>query len=187
MAKMAGFDVVIPDGNEEKFIEVALALSYTELVFLSGKPNYSYQSRNPTIRIRTAYLARDPSEINHAKKRFDLVFAPAERRYFESKADYIYNIERSDRRDSFHYKSTFLNQVHAVLAKGRGSCMVFNFSSLLDAKSFSELLIVLGRMMQNAVLIRKYRLKHDSFSLAKEPHEMRSKEVLSSLIRVVGL
>lgn len=175
------FDVVIPNNNEEEFIERALALRYTELVFLSMNINYVKPSSENII-IKTAYLLRDVSEISQARKRFDYVCAKSERKYFESKIDFILDAELSDRKDSFHYKSTGLNQVHAGLARENEIKIILSFSNL-----FLDTCNVLGKLFQNAVLIKKYKLKFFTLSMATRPELMRSRTILDALESVLGL
>jgi len=181
---MDNFDVVMPDGNEQEFIDVALSVGYDELVFLVDNPKYVFPLKNCGIKIRTAYMLGSTNDLSKARQGFDLIFAVANREYFECKVDYIINSELSDRKDSFHYKSTTLNQVHAKLAKENKISVVFSFNLLLDEKLRR---LTLGRMLQNAVLVKKYKLQHSTFSMARRPEEMRSREVRTALEKVLGL
>ncbi|MGV8172021.1 MAG: hypothetical protein ACP5OA_04985 [Candidatus Woesearchaeota archaeon] len=178
---MNDFDVVLPKGNEKEFIEMALKLGYSKIVFLVDNIAYIRPSSDK-IDIKIAYLLKDVSDIHKAKKRFDYIFATAERKYFESKIDFILDSELSDRRDSFHYRATNLNQVHAELAKGRDITIIFNFSNLLVSSQS-----VYGKMSQNAVLIKKYDVKNDSFSMASCPLRMKSRAILDSLLSTLSL
>lgn len=173
------FDVVIPNKNEEEFIATALSLGYKEIVFLSKDIKYTYSS--DVIKVKTAFLVSTTNQINVARKNFDYIFALAERQFFESKVNYIINAELFDRKDSFHYKRTALNQVHAKLCKEKNSCLVFSFSNLLTNNRIQNL----GRMFQNAKLASKYKIKSDSFSLAKEPIAMKSRTILDALLTVL--
>jgi hypothetical protein len=178
---MNDFDVVIPNSNEDGFIATAISLGYKEIVFLSDNINYKKISSN-TIIVKTAYLLKNANELQKARTRFDYIFANAERKYFELKADYIIGAELSDRKDSFHYRNTSLNQVHAELAKDNDIAIVFGFSSLIHTPA-----LVLGRMKQNAVLVKKYKLRHAAFSLARRPDEMRSRNILDALLSILHL
>ncbi|MGV8150470.1 MAG: hypothetical protein ACP5NV_01955 [Candidatus Woesearchaeota archaeon] len=175
------FDVVIPNKNEEDFIDVALSLGYGEIVFLSNDLKYKYSSKR--INVKTAFLLSTTNQIGHAKKSFDYVFASADRKFFELRVHYIINAENSDRKDSFHYKRTALNQVHAKLSKDNNISIVFSFSNLFDKNR----IITLGRMFQNAKLVNKYSVKSDSFSLATSPINMKSRTILDALNRVLGM
>ena len=181
---MQNFDVVIPQNNEKELIDMAVQLGLSGLVFLSTDINYICSVTDNPIEIRKAYILKDVSEVNKARKRFDMVFAYAERRFFESGADYIIRAELSDRKDSFHYRNTSLNQVHAKLAKHNKISIVFNFDILLNS-DFKSKQFFLGRMMQNAVLVKKYKLGRESFSLAKRPEQMRSRTILDAFKKIL--
>jgi hypothetical protein len=175
------FDVVIPNDNEEEFIERALALGCKEIVFLSMNINYIRPSSN-LISVKTAYLLKDISEISQARKKFDYIFAKSERKYFESKVDFILDAELSDRKDTFHYRATGLNQVHAGLARENKIKIILSFSNL-----FLDTCNVMGKLFQNAVLIKKYKLNYLTLSIATRPELMRSRAILSALESVLGM
>jgi hypothetical protein len=174
------FDVVMPDGNEENFIDMALLLGYSEICFLTSDIKYSFTSGR--IVVKRAFLVESTNQISKSRKNFDLIFANAERKFFESKIDYMLNAELFDRKDSFHYKRTSLNQVHAKLAKSNNISIVFSFSNLLSGRRIQTI----GRMFQNAVLVKKYKLQSNAFSLAKDPVNMKSRNILDALLRVLG-
>jgi len=180
---VVNFDVVIPDKNEKEFIDQAKALGYDEIVFLTSNMNYIKPSAdNINIIVKTAYLLKDVSELPRARKKFDYVFSSAERKYFELKIDFILDMESTACKDSFHYKVTNLNQVHAELAKKNNITLVFDFNELL-----SNPVVAKGKMFQNALLIKKYKLKYTTFSLATKPYMMRSNNILHSLELILGL
>jgi len=120
---MADFDVVIPDKNEEEFIALAMQLGYGKIVFLTGNMTYKHpfntlaKTTLKDIKIYTAFILSSVNQYNAARKNFDYVFAPAAREFFEMNVDYIIDAESIHKKDSFHYKNTALNQVHAELAK----------------------------------------------------------------------
>ncbi len=172
--------MVVPNGNEQEFIDVALALDYDEIVFITGSMDYK-KPASDKISVKTAFLLKNISQMGIAKKKFDYVIAPAERQFFEIKADFIVSLE-NDLKDNFHYRNTPLNQVHAALAKKSRAVMTFDFRVLLYNP-----ILALGKMYQNAGLIKKYSLDNDSFSFARSPSEMRSRQILDALLRVLGL
>ncbi len=168
------FDVVMPNKNEEEFIEMALSLGYDEIVFLTKDIRYRYSSNK--IKVRTAFLVSTTNQISVARKNFDYVFANAERQFFESKVDYIINAELYDRKDSFHYKRTALNQVHAKLCREKNICLVFSFNNILARNRIQTL----GRMFQNATIAKKYKLSTAAFSMAHDPMNMKSRTILDA-------
>lgn len=176
------FDVVIPAGNESGFIDMALKLGYTGLIFLTSDPRYVKPVSTNGMIIKTGYLLRDVSEISKFRQRFDYLFAPADRKFFEQKVDFILDSDVSDFKDSLHYRSTSLNQVHAELARKNSLNIVIGFNNLLASP-----IRTYGRMCQNAVLINKYGIDRSSFSLAVKPSLMRSRNVLDALLNILSL
>jgi len=146
---MVNFDVVIPKGNEEEFIQRALDLGYTQILFLYTNSNQKKFQSNK-ISVKSGYLLKNPSELLKVKTNFDYIFAVAERKYFETNTDYIIDSELSDRKDSYHYRATMLNQVHAILAKKNNIIITLSFNNIC-----SNPYIILSKMLQNATLIRK--------------------------------
>ena len=179
------FDVVIPDNNEEEFIDVALSLGYSEIVFLTKNPKYAYKSDR--IHIKRAYLIKNTNEISKVRQSFDYLFAYADRKFFESKIDFILDAEQNPSRDSFHYRKTSLNQVHAKLCKENNISLVFSFNNLLTIKYFSQLQMIFGRMIQNAVIINKYKINNACFSMADKPILLRSRTLLDAFSKVLGI
>jgi hypothetical protein len=180
---MQDFDMVIPNKNEQEFIDVALRLKWKRIVFMSEDMNYRC-SKQDKIDVKIAFLVKDLNKISHARKRFDYLVADADRKFFESKVDFIMNAEQSERNDSFHYRATQLNQVHAALAKKNNIAITYNFSLLLNS-TLRKKQLILGRMMQNAVLVRKFKLNSAPFSFATHPIDMKSRSVLDALVNVL--
>ena len=176
------FDVVMPNNNEEEFIDVGLALGYSEICFLVQDMDYGY--KNDKIIIKRACLIKSAADMSKAKKRFDYIFADASRSAFESNIDYIINAEDYPGRDSFHYRKTAFNQVHAKLARENSIKIVFSFAKLIDADLRGKQRI-LGRMMQNALVARKYKVAIASFTLTKDPERMRSRVILDAFLHIL--
>lgn len=179
-------DAVMPQGNEDGLIQKAIGLGFDEIILLSDDINYRCASSNDKIKVKKGFLLKDPNMINKARKNFDYMFAPAERKFFEHDIDYVLGAELSDRKDSFHYRNTSLNQVHAKLAKEHDIMIVFDLGLLLNS-NLKNRQIYLGRMLQNAQLVRKYKLKSAIFTLTKDPSAMRSYAVISSMKNVLKL
>ena len=178
-------DAVMPKNNEQELIAAAMMSGFDELILLSEDMNYRYEPKKyDKILVKKGFLAKDISQTSRARKYFDYIFANAERKFFEQKIDFMIGSELSERKDSFHYRSTSLNQVHAKLAKENNICVVFNLGLLLDSGLRSKQ-IYFGRMLQNARLVKKYKLKSVVFSMARTPMEMRSAVVLDAFRNVL--
>lgn len=174
------FDVLIPKNNEQELLEKAIKLKYKEIILLTDKIDYKLSAPTNNIKIKTAFFLKNPADFHKARKKFDFIFSYPERKFFEMKIDYVLGLETSDKKDSFHYKQSPLNQVTAKLCYENNIKLAFDFSLVNDK-------IALGRMIQNSVLIRKYKLDFDCFSFASSPSEMHSKNEMKSLFGVLGL
>ena len=183
-------DVVMPKDNEKELIELAEKLGFKEIIFLYDdlqkklpKPKLtSKQLSSKKIKIYTAGLINNIKEVDKAKNNFDFVFAPAQRKFFENKKiKYLINAESSAREDFLYQRRAGLDDVMCRLAKEKDKVIVFNIKLLEQNKN------LLARMMQNAKLCRKYKVKTLVATLAFNPLEMRAAKDLQGFARTLGL
>ncbi|MFA5796739.1 MAG: hypothetical protein WC916_01720 [Candidatus Woesearchaeota archaeon] len=179
-------DVVLVHGNENAFIATAIKLGCSELVFLSTNPSYTYKSIHSNIRIKTAYLLNNHNELPRVRHKFDFLFARADRQGFEAPVDYIVGLESGEGKDSMHYRNTHLNQVHARIAKINNTRIALDFG-LLRSSSNHERQMLYGRMLQDAVLLRKHKLSTEVFSFARHPIELIDSQSREALARILGV
>ncbi len=172
-------DVAIPDGNEEEFIAQAKKLGTNGLIFLYEKEPKKIEAKD--FRILVGLVAKG----NTHKKKGALLFSRGERAHFENpKTDVVFEIEKDTKKDKTHYRSAGLNQVLCQLAKEKNISIAFSFNQVLLAKDKGTLL---GKMMQNAKLCRKYKNNLLTASFARNPCELRYYKDLISFGIVLGL
>jgi hypothetical protein len=168
-------DIVIPNGNEQAFIEMAKRLGYRQLIFLYRQP----KDISSDFPVQVARLG--------IKRGVHKCFALAKensRDLFESREAFcIFGLEKRSRADFIHHRNSGLNQVLCRLAKERGIRIGFSFSTYLHGRRRD----ILGRMMQNARLCRKYGLETIAASFATSPYDMRSPADMESFSRIVGI
>ncbi|MBS3156512.1 hypothetical protein J4413_04775 [Candidatus Woesearchaeota archaeon] len=99
----------------------------------------------------------------------------------DKKVKIIINIEKGKRKDFMHSRNSGLNQVLCKLFKERGITVGFNFDLIYDAKEM-ERVNLLGRMMQNVKLCRKYKVKTAVVDFGK-----RDEKDLNSFGACIGL
>ena len=92
--------------------------------------------------------------------------------------------ERVGRKDRLNQRDSGLNDVLCKLAKENDVAIGFSFSDLLNSKYRA---VVLGRMMQNVRLCRKYKVRMVLASFAHDPWEMRSAYDLLAFGQVLGM
>ncbi|MBU2638362.1 MAG: hypothetical protein KJ955_05285 [Nanoarchaeota archaeon] len=99
------------------------------------------------------------------------------------KADIILVSEKT-MQDSMHYRKTALDNVICTLANKKNIAFAFSFSAILNAKNRA---VVMGKVMQNIRICRKYKARMLFASFAKSKYEMRGKSELQAFARVLGM
>ena len=126
-------------------------------------------------------------KVLHAKQ-FHIIEAVSEeknRKAVENKqVDILVAPERAGKKDRFTQRDSGLNHVLCALAKQNDVAIGFSFSDLLNSSHRSMLL---GRMLQNVRLCRKYKVRMVVASFAKDPKEMRSAYDLLAFGQVLGM
>jgi len=98
--------------------------------------------------------------------------------------DILLDPHLGNRKDSLHQRNSGLNHVLCILARDHTVAIGFSFSSILRSQKRGELL---GRMMQNIRLCRKYRVQMVIGSFAQTPWELRNEKDLQSFFQVLGM
>ncbi|MBU3941592.1 MAG: hypothetical protein KKF74_01635 [Nanoarchaeota archaeon] len=192
-------DLVLPKDNEKEFIEIAEKLKIDGLCFIySFKAREDFLKKNEKIkklqektkiRLFTGLIA-DSKNIIKAKKQAKIVIYKStgnDRPTIEkSRPNVVFGLEIIAARDSMHSRNSGLNQVLCKLANKNNVMIGFSFSSLLntDGKLRSQ---ILGRMMQNIKLCRKYKVKTAISSFAEKPYYMRPCPDLKSVFISLGM
>jgi RNase P/RNase MRP subunit p30 len=166
-------DIVMPHGNEKEFLEMSKELGFDKLCFAYSLADFPLENVSG---VSKAIICK-PEEVNKARRKAKLVIvesSDANRLVIEKLPfDIIYNLENMMQRDKTHTKSSGLNQVLCELLGKRKKVVAFNLNSLLKANKGLRS-VILGRMMQNVRLCRKYKVKMVIVSLAKTLYEMRA-------------
>ncbi len=98
----------------------------------------------------------------------------------KKKIKILVNVHTNNLRDNLHFRSSGLNHVLCRLCSENNVAVGFSLDSILDAK-------LLGRMKQNIMLCRKYKVKMRFFSFAKNKYEMRGREDVLGFLRSIGM
>lgn len=186
-------DIVIPANNEEEFIEMAEKLGYKSLCFLYGANEYlnlpkKFESKG--IKIYTGILA-DSGNINKIGSKFSntKVFVAVkssnnDREVIEkSKADMIFCFEDSVKKDFIHQRASGLNHILCKLANKNNLIIGLSLISILNSKNKH---VILGRMIQNIKICKKFKVRTIIASFAENPFDMRSIHDLKSLFAGLG-
>ena len=195
-------DVVIPNNNEEDFIAIAEKLGYNGLCFLYDFSDYLSKKKkfgDNKIKIHTGILA-DNKNLNKIKnvleKQSFLSELKNEQTFIAVKSSYndmniiekfkpniIFSFEDNNKRDFIHQRASGLNHILCRSAKENDVIIGFSLSSILNAEDKYK---VLGKIMQNIMLCRKFEVKTAIASFAQNSFGMRSPHDLASLFRTLG-
>ena len=98
--------------------------------------------------------------------------------------DILLDPHLGSRKDFMHQRNSGLNHVLCALAKENNVAIGFSFSSILHAEKRA---VLLGRIMQNILLCRKYKIPMVIGSFAKEEWDVRNEKDLQAFFQVLGM
>jgi len=98
--------------------------------------------------------------------------------------DILLSPEKGRNKDFMHSRDSGLNQVLCKLAKRNDVAVGFNFRDVLISKNRG---IILGKMMQNVRLCRKYNVRMVVISGASDEYELKSARDLISFALVLNM
>ena len=192
-------DLVLPKDNEKEFIEIAERLGIEGVCFvykfknkndfLQNQEKINHLQEKTKLRLFTGIIA-DSKNISKAKNLTKFVIYKStgnDRHAIEkSRPNVVFGLETIASRDSMHSRNSGLNQILCKLANKNNIIIGFSFSSLLntDGKLRSQ---ILGRLMQNIRLCRKYKVKTVIASFAEKPYDMRPCPDLKSALISLGM
>ncbi len=102
----------------------------------------------------------------------------------DKNTDIFLSPEKTRAKDFMHYRDSGLNQVLCGLAKKNNIAIGFNFNDVLHSQNRP---LLMGKMMQNIRLCRKYKVKMIIISGAQNPHELRFPQELTSFGICLGM
>ncbi len=157
-------DIVLMKENKD-IIEFGKKLNFSDIYFLNEKD-----------------ICKSVKEIQK-KKGLVIVEGGSEelnRKALESKkVDVLINPE-SEGKDSIKQRISGLNQVLCKLANKNNILVGFTLDRINNPD-------IIGRIMQNIRLCRKYKVKMVFFTFAKDKYEMRQANDLISLLKILGM
>ncbi len=185
----ASTDLVFPDGNEERLVAMARELGTRTLVLcydasspgIKERPREVAKLSGPGVRTVFAALARTQDEVQRALKVTQEIVALASPAIYEDKrVRYVIGFEGGARDDFIHHRNAGLTQVSVANAVRTGKTLLVDAGQLLSGEMPAH--VVLGRMMQNNMLFRKYRPSVLAVSGAREALGMRATKDLRVLL-----
>jgi len=164
-------DVVFSSGNEEEFVAKAKTLGTSGLIFVYDKDEKSNLEIVKRLNSKNFPVFSALVVDNKFSSKYDFLFSKGSRNHFESKkTNIVFDLEETFKTDNLHFRNSGLNQVLSSLAHENKIFIGFDFSLLLNANKKG---VILGRMIQNVSLCKKYKVKMLIASFARKPSEMR--------------
>jgi len=182
-------DICFPKNNEQEFIKIAERLGTKNILFVYEDANKFYK-KEENINVFNA-LITSAKNVEKARNKSDLIMVKSDgindRLMFEkTKPDLIFCLEETQKKDFMHQRASGLNHIHARLANQNKIIIGFSFSSILN-KEGAERSRIIGRIMQNINLCRKFKVKTCIASFTQHPFELRSLHDLQSFFINLGM
>lgn len=175
-------DIIQTDSPAE-FVKLAKTLGYDTLCVLSIAPK-----KDEVIDgIRIIWIRKmEPAKFLAGKhnEKIAIQSSPSDRGVLERKPFLLYDLETSERKDAHHFRSSGLNHVMCRLA---GTTRIAISLSLMHLARPAHKPELVGRIMQNIRLCRKYDVRMFVGSFATKPTDMRSPHDVAALLRVLGM
>jgi ribonuclease P/MRP protein subunit RPP1 len=96
----------------------------------------------------------------------------------------VFSLEEKGRKDFMHQRGSGLDHILAKLAHQNNIILGFSLNSIINSNKRN---VILGRIMQNIKLCRKYKVKTVIGSFTQNPMEMRSPQDIVSLFTTLGM
>lgn len=190
-------EIVLPNDNEEEFIEIASKLSIKKLFLLYDFDKYDEEKiqkklnsvKNKKVNVETGFIVNQKN-MKKASDRFRLLVVKSsdkDRFFLESKKiKVIYGLEEIHKKDYIHHRASGLNHTICEIARQNNAAIGFSYSSLLNKPSQTASLII-GRIIQNIRLCNKYNVKTIVGSFSGSPLELRAPHDVAALFKIFGM
>ena len=190
-------DIAIPKNNEAEFAEIASKLGLRKLYFLYSFDEYNQDDikkkldsiNNKKINLKIGFLVNQKN-ISNAMQHSKLLAAKSsdkDRLFIEGKKiKLIYGFEELNKKDYIHQRASWLNHILCELAGKNNIFVGFSYSSLFN-KSGTATSMLIGRMMQNIRLCRKYKVKTAIGAFSEKPFDLRAHHDVMSLFNLFGM
>jgi hypothetical protein len=184
-------DIVFPHNNEQEFYAMAQKLGVNELVLVHPSKDAAARAPQPPagLKVKHAVLA-EPRKARDLRKQGNMIFvrcSDQDRTVLEQgAADVLFGAESSQSKDYIHQRGSGFNQVFAELARKNNVAIGFSLAEILSATG-SVRARLMGRMMQNIAICRKYHVRMVAGSFASDQWEMRSPHDMQSFFVELGM
>ena len=191
-------DIVIPKDNEIKFAQIASKPGIKKLYFLYEAKIFNEDTINSRLNaIKKEFnlsseagfiiTSKDADKIKDKSKIVIAKSSDKDRFLAESKKiKLIYGFESPGRKDYIHQRASGLNHIMCELLRKNNIVAGFSYGELINSNEV-ELPLIMGRIMQNLILCRKYKVKTAIASFAQNPFDLRAPHDVSNMFQLLGM
>jgi RNase P/RNase MRP subunit p30 len=194
---MRYIDLVFPNQNELQFAQMAARLAYSGICFVYEYDKFkqatgivsefSKSGYNCSLAIYSGIICPH-KDVQKSRNKADFVIVNDTENIRETvekdRPDVLFGMESQKKRDYMHQRNSGINQVVCDIANSKNVAFGFSFKQILEARNKH---ILLGRIMQNLRLCKKYNSKIIFASFAEKPYQMRSGRDLAAFLSVTGI
>ena len=131
---------------------------------------------------------KDKKDIIKARKKYNFVVVSGknlkENRIIVEACPDVVLIHYNSKRDFMKERNSSLNHVICKIASKNGVAVGIDFSEILNSKNRDA---VIGRLMQNIKLCRKYKTRILFFSFASDVFELRAAQDIMAFLQSIGM
>ena len=191
-------EIVIPQGNEWQFVEIASKLGIKKIIFLYEFEKFNSKIEEKIESLKKSSLAVDINfgiiaenkNISQSVRYAKFITAKScdnNRALLENKKiRLVFGLEDNGKKDFMHQRASGLNHIMCELARKNNIAIGFSYGSLLK-KTPQLTSQIMGRMTQNISLCKKYKVKTVIASLTSNPYELRAPYDVFSLFSMLGM
>ena len=181
-------DILFPNHNEDALISAAKLFGIDKLLFVYDSPDKFYACKSVVKCINA--LVAVPAAVERARAKAQVVLVQSSDKDLSMIEQFapsiLFNLEASFRTDALHQRASGLNHILARACAKNNVTIAFSFRSLFKAVP-ERRAVLIGRMMQNIRLCRKFKVVMKIASFAQTPDEMHNPADLASLFVVLGM
>lgn len=187
-------DIVFPSGNEEEFARFAVRLGYRSIIFAytslgaassAHLPQISHLQTGRALFISSSQQDDAVNVIQRAQREHISTILHAQdhlfNRFFFEKTPItaLTACEHIRKKDHLHFRSGGIDQILARLAAQHNKVFLTSILDLNEKKSRAQ---ILGRIIFNILLCRKYHVSYVPVSFARTPYDMKGAHDVDSLV-----
>ena len=179
---MKNIDFVIPNKNEKTLIKKAKRLGIKKLCMVYQFKDFRKKEKKQDRNLKLFYgILCNTKDLSKGKKvaDFTLVQDPERKAIEKKNPDIVFDLELSNRDDFMFQRNSGLNHILCRLMAENKILYYINFGQILKSKNKP---VLLGRIMQNLRLCKKYKVKTGIASFASKTADMRNLKDLESFL-----